>query len=147
MEYPTHPSYDQIHEGCLAFAQTYTAPDFIIGLLRGGMINAITLSHIYGDVPVLAADYSSKKGAGDNVRSHKNNLPRLPLGHHKILIVDDICDSGYTLAEVVRAYESQNNIVDCYVSYLKENDVFWRTDHTWKIPKDAPWIVMPWEDI
>lgn len=147
MSYPTHPSYDQIHEGCMAFAQTYDAPDIILGLMRGGMPNAIILSHIYGDVEMLAVDYSSKKGKGENAGNHVNSLPDLRPEVRRVLIVDDICDSGHTMAEVVKAYESRGYEVDCYVSYLKEGSVFWRTDHTYKIPADSDWIVFPWEDI
>ncbi len=148
MNYPTHPSYDQIHEGCMAFAQTYDpAPDLIVGLQRGGLVNAVILSHIFGDVPMSVADYSSKRGRGDQAQDHHQIIPTVRAGMNRILLVDDICDSGHTMSELVKAYESQGHSVDCYVSYLKDSSVFWRTDHTWKIPEDSPWIIFPWEDI
>ena len=147
MNYPTHPSYDQLHEGCMTFAQTYNrAPDVVIGLSRGGLVNAVILSHIFGDVPLGVADYSSRKGQGDQAKEHAQIIPSLHLPNQRILIVDDICDSGHTLAELVKAYESQGHeVVDCYVSYLKESAVFQRTDRTWDIPEDSAWIVFPWE--
>lgn len=148
MNYPTHPTYGQIQTGCEEFAKTYDAPDLILGILRGGMINSVILSHFYGGTPIVAVDYSSKRGAGNDIGTspiHRQELPTLTMGQKRVLIVDDICDSGYTLAEIVKAYESQGHVVDCYVSYLKESSVFLRTDRTWVIPKDSPWIVFPWE--
>ena len=147
MTYPTHPTYEELHEGCIAFAQTYDAPDVILGVMRGGMLNAVVLSHIYDHVPVVALDYGSKKGAGDNARLHSQALPSLDKAINRVLVVDDICDSGHTLAEIYKAYESRGFEVDSYVSYLKESSVFLRTDYTWKIPADAPWIIFPFEVI
>ncbi len=151
MNYPTHPSYDQLHEGCWTYTQGMVTPpevgppDVVVGLIRGGMFNAVLLSHMYGDVPVVAVDYSSSEGKGDNVHKHNNLIPELY--PERVLIVDDICDSGYTMKEVVETYQGRGHEVFSYVSYLKSSAEFQPTGWTYLIPEDAPWIIFPWEDI
>lgn len=154
MNYPTHPNYDQLHNGCITFSQFMVKPpDVIVGLIRGGMFNAVLLSHIYGDVPIIALDYSSSAGKGDNSDSHTNVIPELPHrfgelpGLKRVLLVDDICDSGYTMKEIAEVYENRGHVVRSYVSFLKSSAEFQPTGWTYLIPENAPWIIFPWEDV
>ena len=94
---------------------------------------------------MIAVDYSSSRGKGDNVESHENALPQIPR-MKSILIVDDIVDSGYTMQEVAETYQSAGHFVRTFALYWKESAVtipsaFWQ-----KIPADSPWIVFPWEE-
>lgn len=154
MTFPTNPTYDQILGGCQRFTLTkfiVNPPDVIVGIIRGGMINAVILSHLYDDVPVVALDYASRKGQGDNKEGHTNMIPELPRkfgelpGLKRVLVVDDICDSGYTMKEIVDEYKSRGHVVLSYASYLKSSSVFQPNGWTWSIPEDAPWVTFPWE--
>lgn len=143
----THPSYDQLHNACVTIAYTILKLnpvkfDNIIGLVRGGTFPAMILSHLL-DVPMIAVHYSSKSGAGDN-KNHSNELPTI---HGKtILLVDDIADSGKTLTEVCRHYITNKCNVYTAVLYYKEQPRGIEPDYYWqKIPTDAPWVIMPWE--
>lgn len=129
-------------------------PDYIIGLTRGGLIPAVLISHIL-DVPMIAVNYSSAVGAGDN-KNHQNALPaiyggtvsgtgELPAAPN-LLIVDDICDSGHTLKEVYEFYANQGHNVHTAVMYYKEGGVFTPTLWWHWLPKDAPWIIFSWEN-
>lgn len=139
---PTHPTYEDVHYACYTASQYVNRPELVVGLVRGGLIPAVIISHALG-VSMEAINYSSTRGAGDNVGSHTNELPKLDVG--RILIVDDIVDTGYTLQEVVNEYESRGHEVTTFSLYWKESAVivpnyFWQ-----QIPNDFPWIVYPWE--
>jgi hypoxanthine phosphoribosyltransferase len=116
-------------------------PDLLLGLTRGGLIPAVMLSHMTG-IPMIAAQYSSKDGAGDN-KNHRNRLPNIDAEH--IMIVDDIADSGYTLQEVSDHYTKQGHVVSTSVLYYKEGSVFSPTFHAAAIEADSPFIYFPWE--
>lgn len=155
----THPSYYDIEKGCAKIAHNYLKlkgtpgfnelPGAILALSRGGLIPGVILSHIFG-APLIPVQYSSKRGKGDD-KNHKNDLPILDKDITSILIVDDICDSGYTLKEVATHYTMSNVashpklFVNTAVLYYKksaiyEPDLYWK-----KIASDSPWIIFPWE--
>ena len=74
----------------------------------------------------------------------------------KILIVDDICDSGNTLKALVEFYRSKEVIVETAVLYYKDKwptlnitDVkhgFYPNYFIKRVGIDDPWIIFPWED-
>ena len=145
----THPSYDEIHNACVRFVDSYKAmyepPAVVLGLSRGGLVPAVIISHCF-DVPMQSVEYSSHKGNGDN-KNHKNYLPDFPLDTSSLLIVDDICDSGHTIREVVNHYHSQGYTVRDFVLYYKKRavPVHFPTAAWLSIPEDAPWIIFPYE--
>lgn len=141
----THPSYHDIEKGVgrLAYqiASANIKYDAIVGLSRGGLLPAVILSHMTYR-PVLPVAYSSTSGNGDDL-NHSNEL--VDLFEKSILIIDDICDSGRTLAEVREHYIEKGHNVHTAVLYAKENAVM-IPDFKWQvIPKDSPWIIFPWE--
>jgi len=112
--------------------------DLIVGIARGGLFPAL-------NVPMESVFYSSKQGAGDN-RSHANDLPDLPLQRYgRILIVDDICDTGLTLAEVKGYYAGKDYNITTATFYYKEEATIEPDFYNVKLPKDAPWVVFPYE--
>lgn len=115
-------------------------PDYIIGLTRGGLIPATMLSHLL-DVPMIAIQYSSVDGAGDN-KNHDNELPDIK--GKSLLIVDDIADSGKTLEEVCTHF-APFNVLQSAVLYHKESSVFTPSFCALLIPEDAPFVYFPWE--
>lgn len=153
MEAPACPNYVQIHEAALRLGQQLR--DFvivdntrIIGIARGGLFLANILSHQL-DIPVSIITYSSNKGKGEST-TRRDNVKLFPsFDEDRLIIVDDICDSGYTLAEVHDKYA--NWFLKCHevrtvVFYAKE-DNFFEPSLTWyTIPADFPWVEFPWED-
>lgn len=144
------PSWSDIEKGtahlALTITKTRVSPDFIVGVNRGGLVPAVILSHML-DVPLIPVSYSSKDGAGDD-KNHSNVLPTIGDSFatpQTLLIVDDIADTGHTLAELTRHYRSQGNHVLTVSLYRKEFPVL-VPDFAWQvISDDDPWIVFPWE--
>jgi hypoxanthine phosphoribosyltransferase len=73
-------------------------PDVVVGLVRGGLIPAVHVSH-YFDVPMVAFKYSLRDHAGTDPIE---KLVAVLEEYENVLIVDDICDEGHTLHEIFR---------------------------------------------
>lgn len=75
--------------------------DLVIGVQRGGLIPGVHLSHVLG-VPFDVLHWSN-----NGVKESSN--PSLITNKGKnILLVDDICDSGITLKEILTRYAEWN---------------------------------------
>lgn len=89
-------------------ATTNWKPDMIIGLTRGGLVPAVMLSHFY-DVPLVPVNLSLRdfRNDLDNVISEIRQTVGLDnLQNKNILVVDDIVDSGETLLELHKIFQS-----------------------------------------
>lgn len=141
----TKPSYDHLHHAAIAMireARTHGWIDAIVAPARGGLLFGMIASHKL-NVPMHAVAYSSKNGAGDD-KNHTNTLPDLP-GVNRILLVDEICDSGHTLKEIVDHYMSKGIDVITAVFHQKDGAAYDPTIYYWRIPKDSEFIDYPWE--
>lgn len=148
-----YPSWDQIQYGvaklCYLILESNIIIDSIVGLSRGGLPPAVMASHLM-QRPMIPAGYSSLRGAGDD-KNHNNTLPpiaypiRAGFDFPTLLIIDDICDSGNTIAEVREHYINGGHDVTTAALYYKEGASY-TPDFCWMtIPYDAPFIVFPWE--
>ncbi len=140
-----HPSWTNVEKGAaflsLKVSQHFT-PKAIIGLARGGLVPAVIMSHLL-EIKMFPVSYSSKNGNGE-YKAYDNALPELPITWD-ILVVDDICDSGYTMKEVVKHYRDVGHVVKAAVLYHKDGSVY-NPEFAWqRIPHDADWIEFPWE--
>jgi hypoxanthine phosphoribosyltransferase len=152
------PTYEDMHEdmgwATANLGHSDVTIDRIVGLSRGGLFPAVVMSH-HMKVPMTAIEYSSKKGKGEykeydneHVFSSLKSFQSTP--DERILVVDDICDSGHTLKEVVQRLNTiKNHPVVSYAIYFKhrEEQVFTPDFFSYKIPEDSPWIIFPWEKI
>lgn len=143
------PSYDEIHNACVDFVNEIKRQNMevgtIAGVARGGLVPAVILSHML-DVPLITFSYSSKAGKGDD-KNHDNQLPTLENFEGTLLIVDDICDSGQTLNEVVFHFNRQQIQTRTAVLFYKvHDDQVMIPDLCWrKILPEAGWITFPFE--
>lgn len=92
--------------------------DAISGLPRGGLIPAVMLSH------KLNLPYTDFSGDSDDF--------------DKILLVDDICDSGHTL--------KMHHPFFTLVSLHYKAKAVIEPDFWYKLVDDEEWVVYPWED-
>ena len=145
-----HPSYYDIEKGCAKICHDILKdgfePQVVVGLTRGGLLPAVIMSHILG-TPMNAVSYSSKHGAGDN-KNHVNILPSIPFDSDdkpRLLIVDDIMDSGLTMREVRDHYEGRGYKLKTACLYHKIGAITGVNYHWHQIPNNAPFIIFPWE--
>lgn len=144
--------YDTLQLGKI-IASSYQ-PDIIIGVSRGGLIPAVFLSHFL-KIPMIPVSFSGSQGQGDKKFTEIEVLPEIDK-NLKILIVDDICDSGDTITKMIKYYNRQKNIVESAVLYYKD---LWPhlaiTDkkHGYipsffchRIGDHTGWMTFPWEN-
>ena len=93
--------------------------DYIYGPARGGLPIAVTLSHRLGIPVILDHNYVSR-------------------GDKKVLVVDDIADTGKTLSELTGP-----NVITYTIYYHKQSIV---TPNAWVFEKKDEWVVFPWEE-
>lgn len=141
--------WDKVYRACQAICRDVVMGDvkeydYIVGTNRGGLIPAVIISHML-KVPHLPISYSSPDGTGDD----KNSLIDLPkIRDSKILIIDDICDSGLTMQYICRHYgRKMGNTVRSAVIYVKEHSSKHIPDfHAFAVINEKQdWIVFPWE--
>lgn len=126
-------------------------PDYVVGLTRGGLIPATMLSH-YFEVPMHTLEIKLR----DHATTPESNkwMAQDAVDGKNILIVDDINDTGDTLAWIKQDWNKQGEInwpANVRFAVLTENEPskFGDVDYVSKfINKDEnpSWIVYPWEE-
>ena len=119
-------------------------PDYIVGVKRGGLVPAIKLSHVFNK-PLIMMSCQLRDNKDNKVRLYEvEELPK----DQKILIVDDICDSGSTFQKITDELlvKGFSNIRTCSLVYNTSQDF---TIDYYAMPidrlTDDRWFVFPWE--
>ena len=115
----------------------------VVGIARGGLVPATIISYELG-LPLTTVHVSSYDGTErKNIIGNVNQLFDLPV-NSKVLVVDDICDSGQTTDWI------KNQLTQSEVKH-ELACIFIKKQHKGKIrfygsvvPEDK-WIVFPWE--
>jgi hypoxanthine phosphoribosyltransferase len=124
-------------------------PDFLVGIGRGGLVPAAYLSHRTG-IPMLSVDHSSgETGFADELLAKL--AAKLQQGLN-LLIVDDINDSGTTIAFLRDAIAAHGGIADrLRVAVLINNLRSRAKADYWSEAidrgEDKRWFVVPWEAV
>lgn len=114
-------------------------PDHIVGIPRGGLVPAVYLSHRTG-IPLLAID------PGADV----STLARIAGEGRRVLLIDDVNDSGLTIATLRRRLaEERADARQARFAVLLDNvrsgeRVEYRA-RTVDRSRDKRWFVFPWE--
>ena len=147
-----HPiSYDQFLDEVEAVAKQIEAdewrPDFLVGIGRGGLVPAAFLSHRTG-IALLSVDHSS--GESDFAGDLLEKLAARIRAGRRILIVDDINDSGGTIAALRAAIDGKSgNAAGLRIAVLVHNirSRAVAEYHGTEIDRaaDKRWFVFPWE--
>lgn len=120
-------SWDEFNENVEKLVSKIKNVDYIVGIPRGGLILAVTLSHKL-DIKHMTVDHLEKL----------EDLNFLNYDRKKILIVDDISDSGQTLKYYKKAGYTTATL-DVRSTTITKPDYY----VNWI--DNADWIVYPWE--
>lgn len=117
-------------------------PDCIIGLLRGGIVPARIFSdHFNILIDFFALDVKLYKGVNERMEKAKIKAFDGDV-KGKILVVDDIYDSGKTMEAVLEHLRGKE---------VKTATIFWKEsaknkpDYYAEVAKENEWIVFPFE--
>ena len=117
----------------------------VIGIARGGLVPATIMSHMF-DADLLTYNVKSYKGKrhGEFKILQDIDLDALP-ENSKILVIDDICDSGKTFTKVKDLIGTKLKFVRYAALFTKKGSKS-VIDHYGVEVKDDNWLVFPWED-
>jgi uncharacterized protein len=129
-------------------------PDMIVGIVRGGSVPAVHLSHRL-KVPVQMVHWNTR----DSVKWGKESNCWIPEeiveNGLKVLIVDDIVDGGDTIRELLADWQTSvaglgnlpvDNIRICSMIYNTAQDITPHFFHqTIDRNEDQRWVVFDWE--
>lgn len=119
-------------------------PDLIVGVARGGLIPAGAIGYAIGIKEMGAINVEFYTDIGATLPEPTILNPRLDtesLTDKKVLVVDDVADSGKTLDLVVNMLKETASEVRSAVIYTKPTTIF-EPDYSWK--KTEAWINFAW---
>ncbi len=118
-------------------------PQAIVGLTRGGLIPAVQFSHMF-NVKLYTLNISLRDGKAPSTKFNWKQLEK----YDRILIVDDINDSGATLHEVHNQFYGNALHNPRFATLLSKRsskmDVDYAGEHI-NTSEENDWIVFPWE--
>lgn len=118
-------------------------PDAIIAIARGGLTMAHLLSLRWDLREVYTLNAISYQGEKQGELIVKN-IPSIPEGFSKVLIVDEIVDSGKSLIKIVEILKELNPKVDFFTSAIfQKSSAIFQADFSLREPES--WIDFFWE--
>lgn len=117
----------------------------VIGIARGGLIPATIMSHMF-DADLLTYNVKSYKGKrqGEFKIIQDIDLDTIPK-EARILVIDDICDSGKTFTKVKELIGNRFATVKYAALFAKRVSKV-NVDHYGIEVGDDSWLVFPWEE-
>jgi hypoxanthine phosphoribosyltransferase len=110
IQYTHQQMCGDLQEICRLMALDGFQPDAIVGIARGGLIPATMLSHYFG-VPLITLNLSLRDGMAQGVVDFATLRAQL-LSDHRLLMIDDICDTGATFRKIDAELRATKNKVD-----------------------------------
>jgi len=128
----------------LAVADDGYRPDMILGIARGGLLVAGALGYALGIKNTFTMNVEFYTGVDERLPVPMI-LPPVPdlvdLHDSRMLIADDVADTGQTLALVKGFCAAQVGEVRTAVLYEKPRSIV-RSDYVWR--RTELWIDFPW---
>ena len=144
-------SWEQFEESCRDITNqikySEQSFDMILGIIRGGLPIAARLSYLLNIPDVVGWNIKGYDSQGNSLKTRKaiHKLPKKLLENKKILITEDILDTGKT-AEFIINYLRQCNISDYKIASVGYKNISKiKPDYSSLNFDDTSWILFPWE--
>jgi len=118
--------------------------DFIVGVGRGGLIPATMLAYKLKK-KVISFGINTYN---DMVQTDKYVIYQpipIPIKHSKILVIDDICDTGNTFNIIRDTYCKEDNLDIEFASLFVKDSKSHLVDYYGLSVSDGIWLDFPWE--
>lgn len=119
-------------------------PDLVVAIARGGLLFAGGLAYSLGVKACDALNIEFYTGVGQTLAAPEVLAPHLDadaLDGARVLLVDDVADSGRTLRLAVDLLAERASEVRSAVLYTKPATII-EPDYTWA--RTERWITFPW---
>ena len=141
-------SWDDLGAGARELAEAVHedgyVPDMILAIARGGLLVAGALSYALGVKNTFTMNVEFYTGIDERLEMPMI-LPPVPdlvdFAETRVLIADDVADTGATLALVKDFCEGKVAEVRCAVLYEKSRSTV-QCEYAWR--RTDSWIVFPW---
>jgi len=141
-------SWEGLGVGARALAEVVHAdgyrPDIVLGIARGGLLVAGALSYALGVKNTFTLNVEFYTGVDERLELPML-LPPVPdlvdFAETRVLIADDVADTGATLLLVKDFCEARVAEVRCAVLYEKPRSAI-RCEYVWR--RTDRWIEFPW---
>src|SRR5689334_16910938 len=141
-------TWDDLGEGARAIAHAVAdegwTPDIILGIARGGLLVAGAIAYALGVKNTFTMNVEFYTGIDERLEMPML-LPPVPdlidLGESRVLIADDVADTGLTLQLVKEFCEGKVGEVRVAVLYEKSRSVV-NAEYVWR--RTDRWIDFPW---
>ena len=119
--------------------------DFVVGVGRGGLIPATMLAYKLKKTvrAVGIKTYDNMSQIDDYVLYQDIEIPKD--ANIKILIVDDICDTGNTFKILKELYSKHKNVTVEFASLFIKDKSAHLVDYYGLSVADSIWLDFPWE--
>ena len=141
-------SWDDLGVGARELAETVAAdgfvPDIVLGIARGGLLVAGAIGYALGVKNTFTMNVEFYTGIDERL-DVPMILPPVPdlvdFAETKVLVADDVADTGETLKLVKQFCEDKVAEVRCAVLYEKPRSAV-RCEYVWR--RTDSWITFPW---
>jgi len=141
-------SWDDLGVGARELAEAVAAdgyiPDMVLGIARGGLLVAGALGYALGVKNTFTMNVEFYTGIDERLEMPMI-LPPVPdlvdFAETKVLIADDVADTGATLKLVQEFCEGKVAEVRCAVLYEKSRSSV-KCEYVWR--RTDSWITFPW---
>ena len=119
-------------------------PEVVVAIARGGLLLAGSIAYALGVKSCGALNVEFYTGVGERLDAPVVLPPMLDeqsLVGKRVLLVDDVSDSGRTLDMVMQLLKASGADVRSIVLYTKPGTVH-EPDYTWR--RTPLWITFPW---
>ena len=141
-------TWDELGDGARELAEAVVAdgyrPDIVLGIARGGLLVAGAIGYALGVKNTFTMNVEFYTGVDERLEMPMI-LPPVPdlvdFAETKVLIADDVADTGATLELVKEFCEGKVAEVRCAVLYEKPRSTV-RCEYVWR--RTDRWIDFPW---
>lgn len=132
-------TYENIHGLVVEKIPQFKDFDVVVGISRGGLLPSLIISQ-HKKIPLIPLTWQTRDGHTQDVQG----LVSILNNYNKILIVDDINDTGLTLTQIDSIVSKYTKEVTYYTVVKKPLTNFTKSIYSEVVDNDF-WIVFPWE--